>query len=306
MNSTHSMTPEGLEPSTCGLGNRRSREPSSVERGENRQIPAGSDPGAHKEPTTRSALVRVRPAGDADWTRQATVDARELHEALGARDNFRDWIARRIGSPFQEGSDFRGFLRESSGGRPAKDYALTLDMAKHLAMLERSAKGHQVREYFLACEREALAPKPAASDSLAELLADPRKMLAAISGYAERVLELQATVQQQAPAVEFVERVSGSVNDLSVGEFAKVLGTGQNRLFDWLRSRRILYRRGEANLPHQEHIDAGRFVVVERTHQRDGADFVHLQTRVTGKGQLWLQRLWDADSAALTQSGGAR
>ena len=218
-----------------------------------------------------------------------TVDARELHAFLALTEQFSAWIARHLRS-FTEGDDFYRWTNESSGGRPAVEYALTLDVAKHLAMLTQSRRGREVREYFIACEREALAPKPATSDSLAELLADPRKMLAAISGYAEKVLALEATVDAQRPAVEFAARVTDAANDQSLAEVAKILGTGRQRLIDDLLTRRILYRVGRAIVPHQEHIDAGRFVVRETVYEARGEKRIHAVTRVTGKGLLYLQK----------------
>ena len=51
---------------------------------------------------------------------------------------------------FTENQDFRSFLSESTGGRPSKEYTLSMDMAKELSMVERTDKGKQARQYFIA------------------------------------------------------------------------------------------------------------------------------------------------------------
>jgi phage anti-repressor protein len=90
-----------------------------------------------------------------------SVNARDLHCYLEVGSAFKDWIVRRIADyGFSEGSDFCSFLSESQGGRPSKEYAISLDMAKELAMVERNEKGKLARKYFIECERQALqAPK---------------------------------------------------------------------------------------------------------------------------------------------------
>ncbi|MEI2743993.1 MAG: antA/AntB antirepressor family protein [Candidatus Competibacter sp.] len=88
-----------------------------------------------------------------------TVDARELHACLGVAAHFKDWIVRRIDDyGFIENQDFEVLLKfeqNPQGGRPAKEYSLSLDMAKELAMVERTDKGRMVRRYFIDCERLA-------------------------------------------------------------------------------------------------------------------------------------------------------
>lgn len=94
------------------------------------------------------------------------TDARTLHRFLEVSAHFRTWIARRIDEyGFQEGEDFRSFLGESSGGRRSREYHITLDMGKELAMVERNEKGRQARRYFIECEKrlQQIAPREVAT-----------------------------------------------------------------------------------------------------------------------------------------------
>lgn len=85
-----------------------------------------------------------------------TVSARDLHTFLEVSTAFTTWITRRVEEyGFVYGRDFLPFLQESSGGRPATEYAITLDMAKELSMVERNSKGREARAYFIDCERRA-------------------------------------------------------------------------------------------------------------------------------------------------------
>ncbi|EOK9890186.1 antA/AntB antirepressor family protein [Escherichia coli] len=95
------------------------------------------------------------------------VNARDLHTFLDVGKRFASWIVERIAEyGFVENQDFMiiSQVREKIGrGRPAKDYHLTLDTAKELAMVERNEKGRQIRRYFIECEkklRQSLLPAP--------------------------------------------------------------------------------------------------------------------------------------------------
>lgn len=87
---------------------------------------------------------------------QKTVNARDLWKALGSKRQFGNWVEDRL-SDFVEGQDFtvNNFVngRDSSGRFTAKDYILTLDVAKHLAMLERNEQGRKIRQYFIEIEK---------------------------------------------------------------------------------------------------------------------------------------------------------
>ncbi|MDM8552542.1 antA/AntB antirepressor family protein [Desulfobacterales bacterium HSG2] len=83
-----------------------------------------------------------------------TVNARDLWIFLESGQEFANWIRNRIRDyGFAENQDFLIILSKSTGGRPAKEYYVTLDMGKELSMVERTARGRQARRYFIECER---------------------------------------------------------------------------------------------------------------------------------------------------------
>ncbi len=119
-------------------------------------------------------------------------------------------------------------------------------------------------------------------------LRQPAQMLAVAMQLAEMVQEQQAQLTAQAPKVKFAEAVGASEDLQSVAEVAKAIGTGEKRLFAFMRDNGILMVN---NLPFQHHLDAGRFKVVEKPWiDTDGKDRLRLQTLVTGKGITFLQQ----------------
>ncbi|RNI82626.1 antA/AntB antirepressor family protein [Escherichia coli] len=97
------------------------------------------------------------------------VNARDLHTFLGVGKRFASWITERIAEyGFVENQDYilvspNREIKGRGGDRRSKDYHLTLDTAKELAMVERNEKGRQIRRYFIECEkkfRQSLLPAP--------------------------------------------------------------------------------------------------------------------------------------------------
>lgn len=85
---------------------------------------------------------------------EIAVSGRELHEFLEVNTPYDKWMPRMIAYGFSLEEDFTTFLSESTGGRPATDHVMTLDMAKEVAMIQRTSKGKQARQYFIAVEKE--------------------------------------------------------------------------------------------------------------------------------------------------------
>lgn len=106
-------------------------------------------------------LIRIE-AREVSGATEQTCNARDLYRFLEVETRFNDWIVRRVEEyGFEDGRDFYSFLSKTpDGGRPSKEYALTLDMAKELAMVERNDKGKMARQYFIECERRAKGQSP--------------------------------------------------------------------------------------------------------------------------------------------------
>lgn len=209
------------------------------------------------------------------------VSARDLHDFLEVKTAYKDWFPRMCEYGFTEGEDFCSFLSESTGGRPAQDAVLTIDMAKELCMIQRNEKGKQARQYFLQIEKDWNSPE--------------KVMARALQIAGDKLKRLESKVEADAPKVLFADAVSASKTSILVGELAKLLkqngvDIGQHRLFRWMRENSYLIRRNgtDFNMPTQKSMDLGLFTVKETaiTHS-DGTVTVSKTTKVTGKGQQY-------------------
>lgn len=97
-------------------------------------------------------------------------------------------------------------------------------------------------------------------------------------------------IEQQKPLVGFAKQVGDSKNTIDIGQLAKLaqdehIKIGRNRLFVWLRNKKILDHK---NLPYQQYIDRGYFEVIEVPRDTPYGVISFQQTRVTGTGQIYI------------------
>ena len=98
-----------------------------------------------------NALIPIRHSGS-----KPAVNARDLHAFLEIGKDFSTWIKSRIEDfGFVENQDFAIFPETGENpGRPRIEYALSLDMAKELAMIENNSEGRKVRRQLIKIEEE--------------------------------------------------------------------------------------------------------------------------------------------------------
>jgi len=211
-----------------------------------------------------------------------TINARELHEFLGSKRQFGNWIKQRIESyGFVEGEDFITNLLKSNGGRPSIDYFISIDMAKELSMVENNEKGKAARRYFIQKEKEAKTLSTPKSYSEALLVAYN------LAKDNERLKEIQLI---QEPKARVYDTIIDSRDLLSMDKVAKILnaGMGRNNLFRELRKRKILM---DSNVPYQQYMNRGYFEVKEKHYDVNGETRIAKTTLVTQKGLVYLQKI---------------
>lgn len=102
--------------------------------------------------------------------------------------------------------------------------------------------------------------------------------------------ELEKQLALAAPKVDFADRV-GEASGILIGNFAKVVGIGPNKLFAWMRDHKILIASGSRrNVPMQEYMDRGYFTVKETAVNTNHGIQISFTTKITGRGQQWLTR----------------
>ena len=141
------------------------------------------------------------------------VSARELYKALAVSSNtrFSRWFETNS-TMFVDGLDFTSVLTSTvvnnGATRQLEDFLMTVEMAKHIAMMSGTEKGAEVRNYFIAVEKEHKA-----------LMADPRIQMAMGLKSAQLMLDHKdKIIAEMTPKALFADAVSASQSSILIGE----------------------------------------------------------------------------------------
>lgn len=110
-----------------------------------------------------------------------SVNAKELHIALGLKNKFTNWMKKQneLLEDYEEGLDYIRTTKSGDSQVIVKDglnlqgkeceYILSLDMAKHISLMSKSKKGKEVRHYFIEAEKKNAQPLIAMDDVIKSL-----------------------------------------------------------------------------------------------------------------------------------------
>ena len=213
-----------------------------------------------------------------------TVSARELYAALGAKTEFRHWFPRMCSYGFQEGTDYISvWQKKQTNGGPqmVSEYQISIDMAKHICMIQRDERGRKYRQYFLELEKAWQSPE--------------KVMAWALQLANQQVKELNGQLQEQnqqiamlRPKAIYLDMILHSPSLVLITQIAKDYGISAIRLNRLLHEWGIQYKVRDQWVLYAQYQGQGYTCSTSIEVRRDGRLEVKYQTEWTQKGRRFL------------------
>ena len=223
---------------------------------------------------------------------EPTVLGRELHEFLGVTTRYNDWFPRMVEYGFTEGKDFNLLKNEQvrfEGNREVTrellDHLLTIDMAKELAMIQRTERGKQARQYFIQVEKDYNSPEKIMARALRIAEKELSTLRLETKVQAQQIAELQ-------PKATYYDLILQCPSLLSVTEIAKDYGLSAKGLNKILHDNGIQYSQSGVWFLYAKYQDKGYTSTKTQNYNRpDGTQGSRVHTYWTQKGRLFLYGL---------------
>ncbi|MFD1431187.1 antA/AntB antirepressor family protein [Lacticaseibacillus yichunensis] len=173
---------------------------------------------------------------------EQVVSARELYKGLKLKKRFSQWVEQNF-TGFVEHIDFEGVLvgtpfnpnYPDGKQQEVQDYAITVDMAKNLALMSKTQQGAAFRAYFIEVERKWNDPKEVIKRGY-EYLKDENAQLKVENR------SLNANVALMTPKAAYFDDLVERNTLTNFRDTAKMLGHRQNEFINWLIDQGFIYR----------------------------------------------------------------
>lgn len=171
-----------------------------------------------------------------DKNNEPIVSARQLHKTLEVKTRFSQWVEQNF-KMFKENEDFSSVVtttqqNQYGGTKELQDYAVTIRMAEHLAMMSKTNKGHEVREYFIQVEKDFNSPEKIMARAL--LMAD--KKIKLLENENENLLiELEEATKN----ADYLDLILQTKDSLTITQIAQDYGMSARKMNQLLKQERI-------------------------------------------------------------------
>jgi anti-repressor protein len=213
---------------------------------------------------------------------EPTVSGRELHEFLEVKTKYVDWFSRMKDYGFTEGVDYTLVAQKRETKNPRNpytqflDHQLSIPMAKELCMIQRTDRGKQARQYFLAIEKAWNTPEMIMSRALK--MAD-----VTIQQLRTENSKLLVDNTTMLPKAEYFDELVDRNLLTNFRDTAKELKVKQKTFIQFLLDKKYVYRDRKGKLKPYAEKNSGLFELKEAKNEKTG--WVGTQTLITPKGR---------------------
>ena len=221
---------------------------------------------------------------------EPVVSARDLHKGLEISKRFSAWFEQNS-KLFIENEEFTSVPKGTPviGGNGniqyLDDFALTIDMAKQLAMMSRTDKGKEVRKYFIQVEKDFNSPEKIMARAL--LMADKK-----ITNLTMQNNQLQLDLKEAQKQARYLDLIIESKGALRVSQIAQDYGMTANKLNKLLYEFGVQHKVNGQWILYKRHMGKGYIDSHTFDYQdKNGNTRANVTTTWTQKGRLFLYEL---------------
>lgn len=233
---------------------------------------------------------------DVNENQEPIVGGRELYEALGVNTKYNDWFNRMKEYGFVENQDYCTITqkRVTAQGNETTytNHVIKLDMAKEIAMLQRSEKGKEVRKYFIQVEKDYNSPEKI----MARALKIAENKINVLQLDNAKLNEQNQLIQPK--AIYFDELVDRNLLT-NFRETAKELKIKEKDFIKYLLDNKYVFRNKKDKLEPYATKNNGLFEVKEAINGK----WSDIQTLITPKGRETFRLLLSNTSKEVTNNG---
>lgn len=221
---------------------------------------------------------------------EQVVEGRELHKILEVGTPYDKWFPRMCEYGFIEQEDFSTILSESTGGRPATNHLVSIDMAKELCMIQRTERGKQARQYFIQVEKDYNSPEKIMARALRIAEQELSTLRLENKVKDQQIAELQ-------PKASYYDLILQCKDLLTVTEISKDYGMSAKGLNTKLHELGVQYRQSSIWFLYSKYQNKGYTQTKTQSYTKsDGTIGSSVHTYWTQKGRLFLYDLLKENS----------
>ena len=220
------------------------------------------------------------------------VSARDLHTALEIGTAFRQWFPRICGYGFSEETDYRKVYQKCDSSRTGQmevDYLISMDMAKHICMIQRTKKGMMYRQYFLELEKAWNTPEKVMARALQIANRQIKELQSRCMFLTTEAKRQERLLEEIRPKADYLDKILHSKALVLTTQIAKDYGMSAVRFNQLLADFGIQYRVRDQWVLYAKYQDQGYTASkCFEVPQADESLLVRYQTEWTQKGRRFL------------------